>query len=97
MNVFDIGLYVVISIFVIGIIYMLGTLMARGNIQPLIESDRLAPTNNTTGIQRTQYMNMSSHLSLGLQLAFYIMLATPFVYLVVKLLYEREETSVSWR
>lgn len=91
-SVFDVVLYVLMSLFILGLIFMIGVFIVGANLVPIV--DGLNP-NNTKGISATQYQNMESRMWTGLTWFFYIILAVPFLYLFFKLLYEKEATAYS--
>lgn len=90
-DVFEVAQAFLVGAFTLVIIYFIAVTMLGGEMKPLVEE--LNP-NNTVGIESTQYLEMSEDLWRGTKYFFYIMLSVVFLFLVVKLLYEREETSV---
>lgn len=89
-DVFEISHTFIVSAFTIVIIFFIAITMIGGEMKPLIEE--LNP-NNTAGIGSAQYLETSEDIWRGTKYFFYIMLAVVFLFLAVKLLYEREETS----
>ena len=90
-DVFTIVFYGLISLFVIVLIFFLGTNVILGHISPLVK--HLAPSGNT-GLGRDRYLGLVDLLSNGFNWIFYLFLAIPLFFIVVKLFYEKEETSV---
>jgi len=87
-DVFRIGLGFLILLTVIIIIYFISTFMVSGNVHPMISH----LTENSTSIPGIP--DMLNKLDLGLFLFFVIIIAIPFLWIIVKLLYSREETTV---
>ena len=92
MDVFKVANLILILIFILGIGWIVGIYVVGGYIYPMFE--HLAPSSNSTGISQSQYSTTTSHLYKGLRWFFYILIAIPFVYVIMKLLYKKEEVSV---
>jgi len=90
-DVFNTAIYVLISIIIVSLIFVVSVNLVGANLVPLFK--HLTP-NNTKGMSPTLYNQKIDHLETGLYYGFYILLILPFIFLIVKLLYEREETSV---
>lgn len=93
-NIFDVaftGMKIVLILVVIGmaVIFLIG-----GAVHPLIKS--LNPE-NPTGITTSMYDKMADRLWTGTRIMLYIFLALPFVFILIKVLYERENTSIILR
>lgn len=89
-NVFQVVLYGIIALFVLGVIYTLGVTIVGGYVMPL--ALELNP-NSTISITGESYTNIASNLWDGLRWGFYILIASILVYVGVKLFYQKEETS----
>jgi hypothetical protein len=95
-SAFDVSLNVLLTIFVLVIIFFVAVFLVGGYLYPIFYS--LSPSAGATGIDATLYQSLLGHLRTGNSWVFYILLAIPFVFIAIKLLYEREEFSVSgWR
>lgn len=92
-DVFNTALYVLITETVLVIIYLLGVNLIAGQLYPMFYHLRPNDT-ESEGISEAVYVERLDRIKTGFTYGFYILLAIPFVYLIVKLLYEREETSV---
>jgi hypothetical protein len=92
MNIFDTALAVIILLFIIVIIYFVGVGIISVNIYPLMYS--LKPSLTNKGISQATYISKLDRLSLTLTISFVIFMATVFLFVVVKLFYEKEEFSV---
>lgn len=90
-DVFNVAVGTMILLLTLGTIYLISTNLIEGQISPMIKS--MNP-NSTTGISGSEYNSLIDKLSKGNMWMFYIFLAIPFLYIAVKLLYEREPTSV---
>lgn len=90
-DVFEIAQTFLVAALTTVILYFIAITMIGGEMKPLIEE--LNP-NNTVGIGSAQYLESSEDIWRGTKYFFYIMLSVVFLFLIVKLLYEREETSV---
>jgi len=90
--IFETIKYTLILIFILVIFYILGTMIVGGYIYPMFRAFK--PTNETQGISQDVYLKKTDFLVTGMKIIFYIILAIPFVLLIMKLLYEREETSI---
>jgi len=91
-DVFTIAIGTMILLLTIGIIFLISTNVIQGQISPMIKS--MAPDNSTSGMSPSVYNNLVDKLTNGNAWMFYILLAIPFLYIAVKLLFERENTSV---
>lgn len=92
MDIFDTAFYVLLAIAVVVLIYIVGVNLISGTIYPMMYKFR--PTNNSSGISETLYVQKMDRLKAGFFWIFYIIMAIPFIYFIIKTLYEREETSV---
>lgn len=92
-SLFDTALNSIVLIFLIAIVSLIMYFVIAGYIYPM--SISLTPINEQ-GMTAEQYTTTASHLFTGMQYIFYIILAIPFVYILMKFLFEKEETSVSW-
>ena len=91
-DVFMIAIGTMILLLTIGIIFLISTNLIEGQISPMVKS--MGPDNSTQGISPSLYNSLIDKLRSGNAWMFYIFLAIPFLYIAVKLLYEREDTSV---
>jgi len=82
-DVFNVALLVLILVCTLVFIYFVGIHIVGGYIYPMFNS--LIPS---------RYQSTSSHLFQGLRWFFYILLAIPFLYIIIRLLYKKEEVSV---
>ena len=92
-NIFEIGMDVLIAVIFIACFWMIGSQIISARMVPLAES--LNP-NQSAGITGQKYSDIVSHIDLGWKVFIVIAIAIPFVYLLFKLLYERERTSVAY-
>lgn len=97
MDIFHIATTVLISIFVLALIWIMSVNIIGANIYPMLSSENFKPTNETGGISETQYQSTLDFMWNGTRWFFYILIAIPFIYIIIKLLYSKEETSVYWR
>jgi hypothetical protein len=93
-DVFETSRNILLMIFVLAVFYILGIMIVGGFIGPMFRSNTFRPPANSTGISQETYLTKTDFFIQGMKWVFYIILAIPFVYLIIKLLYEREETSV---
>lgn len=92
-DIFNVILTVIVSIFILSIIWMVGVYIVGGNIYPIVM--KMNPITNTSqGITNTTYQRISNHLYTSMTWSFYIILATPFIFLIIYLLYRREQTTI---
>lgn len=84
MDIFGTALWVMVTLFVLVIIFVLGVLLVGGFVKPMIT--HLA----SGGILASKTERVFG----GMIVALIICLATPFIYFIVKTLYEKEDTSV---
>ena len=89
-SIFDIALYGLIALFVIIVIFMMGVNLVGGYLHPLIKS--MNP--NASSITAGEYSAKADNLYNGLKYALYILIGAIFALIIVKALYEKEETSV---
>jgi len=90
-DVFGVSIDVMIGLATIILIFIIGTVLIIGNLNPMFRS--LEPDASTEGISPSLYNSVISHLTNGFNWFFYVILAIPFLYFIMKALYEREETS----
>jgi len=93
LNIFWTAIFVIITVFVLGIIWMIGEDLVSARLYPLFYS--FAPADGAAGIPRTSYIARLDHIKLGMRIFFYILIAIPFIYLLIKYFYEKEETSTA--
>jgi len=89
----NVALNVIVLVFIIGIIWFIGNLIIGVHMHPLMKS--LNP-NNTQGITGNEYETKANFFWSSSKLVWYILIAIPFVYIILKLLYEKERTSVPY-
>lgn len=95
MDIFNTSYDWMILVFTMGLIFVLGVLIVGAYMYPIISSAHFVPGNESKGMTAAQYHTNADFMYNGFSWAMYILLAIPFVYIVVKLLFEKEEVSVS--
>lgn len=83
-DIFSTSLWVMITIFTLLFIFIVGVLMIGGFISPMIT--HLA----SGGILASKVDRLYN----GMIIALLICVATPFIYFIIKTLYEKEDTSI---
>jgi len=91
MDIFHVALSGLIALLVIGMLWLTSSTLIGGFIYPFTKS--MNP-NNAEGISSAQFDSTADKLNAGATIFFIIMIAVPFLYIIFKILYEREETSV---
>jgi len=92
-DIFEIGTAVLMAVVFIACFWMIGAQIISARLVPLAES--LNPQ-QSVGITGEQYSSIVSHIDAGWKAFIIIAIAVPFVYLIFKLFYERERTSVAY-
>jgi hypothetical protein len=93
-DIFGNALDLMLMIFIVAICVMVLILFVGGYMFPLSQSSFITPATNTPGIGQAQYSSISNEIWLGTKYFVFIMIATPFVILLVKYLYQKDEMSV---
>lgn len=91
-DIFNTALYVMITIFVIAVIWLVGAHIIGARMYPMLMG--LSPGDSDPGMSRSQYQDTADFMWTGFRWVFYILLAFPFLYLFIKFLYQEEEVSV---
>jgi uncharacterized membrane protein len=90
-DVFGVSYTGLISMFIMGIIFMVAIMVIGDTMYPFIID--VAPDNSTRGISREQYIDTADWMREGTNWAFYILLATPFLFIIVYLFFKKEHSS----
>jgi len=95
MQIFDTSYNWMILVFTMGVIFVLGVLIVGAYMYPIISSTHFVPDDEAKGMTTAQYHTNADFLYNGFSWVMYIFLAIPFVYITIKLLYEKEEVTVA--
>lgn len=93
-SVFHAALAFIAGLATLVLIWMMAVNMIGGHIMPLVEKMNPNITEGK-GITKAQYETMGDHLWTGLEWFFYAIIGVAFFFIAMKLLYERESTSIS--
>lgn len=94
MDIFNTASNTLILIITIAILFLLSIRIIGGNLYPMLKSSTFSPSANSSGITNETYQNKLDFGWTGTKYVFYIFLTIPFLFLAIKLLYEREATSI---
>lgn len=94
-NTFDTALYGLIAIFTLIVLFMIMVFLVGGYLFPIFTSDSFTPKAGDAGVSASAYTSTINLTQTGGEYAFYIIIGTVFAYIVLKYLYEKEQTSVS--
>ena len=90
-DVFGVSYTGLISMFTLGIIFIIAIMIIGDTMYPLIVD--LAPDNSTEGISSEQYIETSDQMREGMNWAFYVLLSIPFLFIIVCLFFKKEHSS----
>lgn len=80
-----------IVLFIIATMFIITTVFIDGNLRPVF--DALEP-NNTKGLLDDQYSDTLDNIQQGKKWIFGVLFLVPFVFLIYRLLYKKEDTTV---
>ena len=90
-DVFGVSYTGLVSIFVLGIIFLIGIMGIGDTMYPFIMD--VAPDNSTKGISYNQYKETADWMRDGTTWAMAILWATPFLFLIIYLFFKKEYSS----
>ena len=90
-DVFGVSYTGLISMFILGIIFMIALMIIGDTMHPFIMN--MAPDNSTKGISYDQYKDTADWMREGTNWFFYILLAIPFLFIIVCLFFKKEHSS----
>lgn len=96
MEIANVSMNALITLFIILTIFSIGLLLIGGYVYPLTKSLNPEYT-NAEGISETQYDDMADSVWTGMKRVFYGLIAVIFFYIVVRILFKKEETSVGYQ
>lgn len=91
MNIFNISERGLTELFIILVVFFMGITIVGGHLYPLIVS--MNP-NATIGVTGDVYLDKTDNFIFGLRLGILILVVALFLYVALKILYEKEGTSV---
>jgi hypothetical protein len=91
-SIFEIVIYGLVFLFILGFIWMIGNFMIGGFVEPIMKG--MDPHNAAgQGIETTQYQTTADHLYIGFKYFFYIAVAGLIFALVMKAWFNSENVS----
>lgn len=82
-----------ISSFVIGLIFISGNLMINGYVHPMVKS--MNP-NSTIGITEDMYDDITEYYPKIFWVGGFVFMSIPFIYFIVRVFFQKENTSVGY-